>query len=198
MIIVGIKCGGHDPSMAILQDGKIVRAAEEERFTRVKHAHKSLPINSVRWGLQSLGLTQNDVDFWAVHHAKPHRLFFLVLWPYIKRPPLNFADLRFTVIQIKSYFTFIFKDWRRNTSPTQEFFKKMEVDNPKIFFVEHHLAHSLSATLYSDIPKGLSISMDGKGDNSSIMIGVLITSANRVRINTLNRINLNKLHALKF
>lgn len=50
MIIVGVKCGGHDPAMAILKDGSVVCAAEEERFTRVKHSHGSLPIYSVQWG----------------------------------------------------------------------------------------------------------------------------------------------------
>ena len=63
VIIIGIKSGGHDPSIAILKDGELVFAAEEERFTRKKHAHGQIPINALKSGLKSIDLPAELVDY---------------------------------------------------------------------------------------------------------------------------------------
>ena len=62
MYVLGIGCYYHDASAALLKDGVIVAAAEEERFTRKKH-DVSFPVNAVRYCLKSQGITINDVDY---------------------------------------------------------------------------------------------------------------------------------------
>lgn len=169
MIVVGFKSGGHDPAMAILKDGVVVCAAEEERFTRVKHSHGSIPVQSIQWGLNKLGIKPTDVDFWAVHHAKPLKVLYLTIAPYLRKPPKNHAELRFAVIQILNVRRF-YLYWLRSRTATQRLFQELGVSNPKVFYVEHHVAHGLSASMFSGIKEGLSISLDGKGDGTSLMV----------------------------
>ena len=170
MIIVGIKSGGHDPSIAILKNGELVFAAEEERFTRKKHANGQMPINSLKSGLKSMDLRAESVDYWVIHHAHPLKLIYRTVVPYFIKPPRNKLELRFSVIQIRNGFYYL-RNWLKKKTSTQKFFQELGLKNPNIIFLEHHIAHSLSATLFSDIPEGLSISLDGKGDGSSLMVG---------------------------
>ena len=62
MYILGISCYYHDASAALLKDGKIVAAVEEERFTRKKH-DVSFPINSINYCLRSQGISIEDIDY---------------------------------------------------------------------------------------------------------------------------------------
>ena len=62
MIILGISAFFHDSSAAILKDGKLIAAVEEERFTRKKHDN-SFPINSVQYCLKEVGITIKEVDY---------------------------------------------------------------------------------------------------------------------------------------
>ena len=195
VIIVGIKSGGHDPSIAILKDGELVFAAEEERFTRKKHAHGQIPINALKSGLKSIDLSAELVDYWVIHHAHPLKLIYRTVVPYLIKPPKNKLELRFAVIQIRNVINYL-RSWLNKKTSTQKFFQELGLKNPNIIFLEHHVAHSLSATLFSNISEGLSISLDGKGDGSSLMVG---TFSNLIsRSSNLEKINLgSKFYNLK-
>jgi len=169
-IVVGFKSGGHDPSMAISVDGVIVAAAEEERFTRKKHSHGDLPVNAVRWGLKKAQISPDSVDLWVVHHAKPIEVVARTIWPYIKLPPKNYAELRHAAIQIRDVYRFWVLYRREGLLPYQRLFQNLGLKNPKVMFLEHHIAHNLSGSMFCGFDRGLAISMDGKGDGSSLMV----------------------------
>ena len=62
MYVLGISCFYHDSSTALLKDGRIIAAAEEERFTRLKH-DTSFPINAIKWCLADANITINDINY---------------------------------------------------------------------------------------------------------------------------------------
>ena len=66
MYVLGISCYYHDSSAALLKDGKIVAAAEEERFTRKKH-DTSFPINAIKFCLESEGIEAKDINYIAFY-----------------------------------------------------------------------------------------------------------------------------------
>lgn len=169
MLIVGFKAGGHDPSVVFFQDGKVVFAAEEERFTRNKFSRGSIPLKSFYAGLHHLGITSSEVDYWAVHHANPLIVAYRTILPFLLKPPRNFLEFRFVAIQTHWVIRRFLFGWFRGDLPYQKFFSEIKVKKPKIFFVEHHIAHGLSASLFCGLDTGISISMDGKGDGVSIM-----------------------------
>ena len=88
MNILGISCYYHDSSAALLKDGKIVAAAEEERFTRKKH-DISFPINSVEYCLESQNLTINDIDYIAFYE-KPLLKFERLLYQHLQYFPKSY------------------------------------------------------------------------------------------------------------
>ena len=81
MIILGISCFYHDSAAAIIRDGKILFAAEEERFTRKKHDDK-FPSNAVSAGLKYLGISISDIDA-IVYYEKPLLKFDRLLETWI-------------------------------------------------------------------------------------------------------------------
>ena len=87
MHILGISCYYHDSSATLLKDGKIVGAAEEERFTRKKH-DTSFPINAINYCLKSQGITINDVDY-VGFYEKPLLKFERVLSQHLEMFPLS-------------------------------------------------------------------------------------------------------------
>ena len=88
MNILGISCFYHDSSAALLRNGKIVAAAQEERFTRKKH-DTSFPINSVEYCLKSQNLTINDIDYIAFYE-KPLLKFERLLYQHLQYFPKSY------------------------------------------------------------------------------------------------------------
>src|SRR3989344_3035286 len=87
MYILGISCFYHDASAALLKDGKIVAAAEEERFTRIKH-DVSFPINAVAYCLKSQKITIKDIDYIGFYE-KPILKFERLLHQHLETFPLS-------------------------------------------------------------------------------------------------------------
>ena len=90
MIILGISAFYHDSSACILQNGKIVAAAQEERFTRIKH-DSSFPKHSIRFVLDFLGLNLSNVDK-VVFYEKPFLKFERLLETYLAFAPKGFVS----------------------------------------------------------------------------------------------------------
>ena len=82
MYILGIGCYYHDSSASLLKDGKIVAAAQEERFTRKKH-DSSFPINAIKWCLESQGITVDDLEY-VTFYEKPFLKFERLLSQHIE------------------------------------------------------------------------------------------------------------------
>ena len=157
MYILGINAYHADSSAALLIDGEVVCATEEERFTRQKH-WAGLPIKSIEFCLKSQDLKMSDISSICIGRD-PNAKFFNKLKYMAKniKPAIsmlkqrfaNRSDLNSFGDNIKNHFGFC----------------------PKIEFIEHHRAHLASAFFSSPFDEATLISIDGSGDFSTVMIG---------------------------
>jgi carbamoyltransferase len=168
MRILGISAFYHDSAAALVQDGEIVAAAQEERFTRKKH-DPDFPGNAVRYCLQEAGIEAADVDFIAFYD-KPLLKFERLLETYLAFAPRGFPS-----------FCEALPLWIKE----KLFQKDLIADaishhlggNPdlrsKMLFSEHHLSHAASAFFPSPFERAAVLTMDGVGEwaTTSLAIG---------------------------
>ena len=156
----------HDASAALLIDGKLVCAAEEERFIRDKHAKNKLPLEATRWCLQKAGLRPQDIDIVAFPFASIG-LFSPARWHYARRywyAPDRALDALFNGN----------RHYRRNKKRVLSFLKDLGFDLNKTQFmpIEHHLTHASSAYHLSGFEgKCAVLGVDGKGEYASTFLG---------------------------
>ena len=156
--ILGISAYYHDSAAAILIDGKIVAAAQEERFTRTKH-DSNYPFNAVEFVLKYSKLKLNDVDH-IVFFEKPFLKFERLLETYTAFAPKGFQQfskamplwLKEKLFQKKMLFNEL------------KMHDKNFKDNSKIFFSEHHLSHAASAFYPSPFKEAVILTADGVGE----------------------------------
>jgi carbamoyltransferase len=167
MVILGINAYHGDASAAILVDGELVAAAEEERFTRVKHT-AGFPAHAVRYCLQAAGVTIREVDHIAIPRNPRARLVQKLLYA-VKLP--KFALERVRVLG-------------RFGRIKEALAQALEVDPEAIkatfHRVEHHLAHLASSFFVSPFERAAVLSLDGLGDFASGMWG--IGEGNRIQV----------------
>ena len=96
MYILGISCYYHDSAAAILQDGILIAAAEEERFTRVKHDY-SFPVKAIDFCLRQAGITGQDLDY-VVFYEKPLLKFERILMTSLQTFPQSWGVFRESMI----------------------------------------------------------------------------------------------------
>jgi carbamoyltransferase len=150
--ILGISALYHDAAAALLQDGRLVAAAQEERFSRVKH-DPSLPVKATRWCLSEAGIGIGDVD-WLVFYEKPLRKFERILSTSVATFPRSWrAFPRYMQTWLGD------KLWTRNKL-TEAF----GVQADRILFSEHHLSHAASAFLCSPHREAAILTVDGVGE----------------------------------
>jgi len=156
--ILGISCYYHDASAALLCDGIIIAAAQEERFTRKKHDN-SFPKEAITWCLKSAGITINDIDYVAFYE-KPLLKFERVLHQHVAMFPRSFK-------------TFIssMPSWLTEKLRVQKALRKYKYDG-EILFIEHHLAHAASSFLCSPFEKAAILTVDGVGEWTTTAWGV--------------------------
>ena len=158
MNILGISCFYHDSSAALLQDGKITAAAQEERWTRKKH-DISFPENAIKYCLEQAGLTIDKVD--AVgFYEKPLLKFERLLSSHIETFP-------------KSYKTFVhaLPSWVNEKLRIPNILRKKFKYDGKVFFVEHHMAHAASSFHASPFEEAAIFTADGVGEWTSTTLG---------------------------
>ena len=85
MNVLGISCFYHDSAAALICDGRLVAAAHEERFTRIRH-DPALPVNAVKYCLEEAGLKISDIDYVAFYD-KPFIKFERILYTYLATIP---------------------------------------------------------------------------------------------------------------
>ena len=166
-IILGISFGHGDSSAALLADGKILAAAEEERFNRIKH-YAGYPTEAVKFCLEEARLKPEQVQVVAIA-KKPTNQF-------IKRAAL-----------IVSQPHRIWKSLGKNTGGTpsfKEWLAQVEISHARIHRTEHHLSHMLSTQFLTQNEDVAYLSFDGLGDFVSASIG----KTERGRIQILNRV----------
>ena len=166
MNILGLNAYHGDSAACLFVDGKLVAAAEEERFRRIKH-WAGLPTNAINYVLEEGKLSLGDVDHIAINH-KPgannlRRLgFVLTHWPHPKLMAQKIKNIR-SAASIKEALEATYGSELRARFGTTI---KAEVHQ-----VEHHLAHLASAYLVSGFNEAACISIDGFGDFASTAFG---------------------------
>jgi carbamoyltransferase len=158
---------GHDASAALLVDGKIIAAAEEERFLRDKHAKNKMAEEATKFCLDFAGLKPSDIDIVAIPHA-PFPWTYAGRWHYAKRywyAPDRALDALFNGN----------RRHKRYVKQIEAMLHKLGFDlgKTKIQPVEHHLAHASSAYHLSGFKeKTAIIGIDGKGEYATTFFGI--------------------------
>src|SRR5687768_1616430 len=160
MIILGINAHHADAAACIVIDGKLVAAAEEERFRRIKH-WAGFPSAAIDYCLREAGAGINDVDHIAVNRDPNARLMQRMKFILARRPSVE-AIRRRLANRAK------IKDLRTEIVETFD----LSSLRPKLHNVEHHRAHLASAAFVSPFAEAAVLSIDGFGDFVSAMWGV--------------------------
>lgn len=167
MIILGLSGAlGHDPSAALLIDGEVVAAAEEERFVREKHAKNRMPLESARYCLRAAGVAPGQVDVVAFPYA-PISLLSPARWHFAKR--YWYAPDRALDALLNGN-----RRFRRNRGRVLAAGRELGIDWQRTEFVpvEHHLAHASSAYHLSGFTEKTAIMcVDGKGEYATTFFG---------------------------
>lgn len=163
MIILGINAYHADSSAAILVDGKLLAATEEERFTRVKH-WAGFPAQSILFCLKEAGITLNEVDHIAIGRDPKAKLMKKIM--YLLKNPKGGLNTVINRLQNSRKVSSLEKEFANITGVDEEIIKQ------KIHQVEHHRSHLASAFFASPFEEAALLSIDGSGDFTTTMIGV--------------------------
>jgi carbamoyltransferase len=166
MRILGISAFYHDSAAALVEDGRVVAAAQEERFTRKKQDAR-YPENAIRYCLDEGGLSLDELDY-VVFYEKPFLKFERLLETYLAFAPRGFTSFRMALplwlkqkLFQKDLLGKRFKarapgfDWQR-----------------KLLFAEHHQSHAASAFYPSPFDEALVLTMDGVGEWATTSVGI--------------------------
>jgi len=164
--ILGISAFYHDSAAAIIVDGEIIAAAQEERFTRKKH-DASYPVKAIEYCLQEAGLFLEEVDYIAFYD-KPFLKFERLLETYVAFAPKGLNSFRIAM-----------PIWLREKLFLKDMLikeiKKVDknFDSNKLMFGEHHFSHAASAFFASPFEESVVLTLDGVGEwaTSTVAIG---------------------------
>jgi len=164
--ILGISAFYHDSAAALIMDGKIIAAAQEERFTRKKH-DPGYPVNAVNYVLSEGSIELSNIDY-IVFYEKPFLKFERLLETYVAFAPRGFKS-----------FCMAMPEWLRNKlfqknmlfNELKQHDKKFK-DINKIYFSEHHLSHAASAFYPSPFEKAVVLTLDGVGEWATTTVGI--------------------------
>jgi carbamoyltransferase len=158
MRILGVSAFYHDSAAALVEDGRIVAAAQEERFTRKKH-DPALPNNAIAYCLQEAKVSLGELDH-VVFYDKPFLKFERLLETYIAMTPRGFRSFKMAIPL-----------WLREKlfqkSMLRREFEKISEDfdaRGRLLFCEHHLSHAASAFYPSPFENAVVLTMDGVGE----------------------------------
>lgn len=160
MIVLGLNAYHGDSSAALVKDGRLIAAAEEERFRRIKH-WSGLPTEAMNWCLADAGLRLEDVDHIAINRNPSVNNLRRVLYVLRKRPSLGLILKRLGNIRRAGSF----EDSVQAAFPGEKL-------RAQVHRVEHHMAHLASGFLVSDFDEAVCLSVDGFGDFASSAWGM--------------------------
>src|ERR1700724_1005731 len=166
MRILGISAFYHDSAAALVQDGHIIAAAQEERFTRIKQDAR-YPENAIRYCLDEGGLKLDDLDY-VVFYEKPFVKFERLLETYLAFAPRGFGSFRMAL-----------PPWLKQKLFQKDLLgKRLKAWAPgfdwqhKLLFAEHHRSHAASAFFPSPFDEALILTMDGVGEWATTSVGI--------------------------
>jgi carbamoyltransferase len=158
MFVLGVSAFYHDSAAALVADGRIVAAAQEERFTRKKH-DPSFPGNAIAYCLDQARLKLDDVDH-VVFYDKPFLKFERLLETYVAFAPRGFRSFGMAIplwLREKLFQKKLLRDELR------KFSERFETKD-RLLFCEHHLSHAASAFYPSPFESAAVLTMDGVGE----------------------------------
>ena len=164
--VLGISAFYHDSAATILIDGKIIAAAQEERFTRIKH-DKSYPFNAIEFVLKYANIKFSDIDA-IVFFEKPFLKFERLLETYVAFAPRGFISFcKAMPIWLKE------KLFQKNLlfNKFKEHDKNFK-DQSKIYFSDHHLSHAASAFYPSPYEEAIILTADGVGEWATTTVSI--------------------------
>ena len=158
MNVLGISAYYHDAAAALLRDGAIVAAAQEERFSRAKHDPR-FPANAIRYCLQAGGIEAANVDK-VVFYDKPFLKFERLLETYLAFAPRGFTSFRMAIpiwLREKLFLKDLLRKELAAAAPGAGW-------QERLLFSEHHLSHAASAFFPSPFEEAAVLTMDGVGE----------------------------------
>jgi carbamoyltransferase len=167
--ILGISCYYHDAAAVLLRDGHLIAAAEEERFSRIKHDY-GFPKQAIKFCLEQGGITGPDLDY-VVFFEKPFRKLDRILMTTLQTYPKSWKVFRESMIT-----WMLDKLWVGSTLQAE-----LNVPKSKVLFSEHHLSHAASAFLCSPFEEAAILTVDGVGEWVTATYGV--GKGNQIKLN---------------
>ena len=174
MLIVGLNCYHGDVAAAVLRDGVLIAALEEERFSRIKHV-AGFPAEAIRTGLTMAGATPADVDLWAIARGRRVHLFQKAMFALTHRPGSALVgQYRNTA--------------GRSAAIPDVIARTFNLPNANVAsrarFIEHHPAHLASAFRTSGLDEAACCAIDGFGD----FVSVSVAHGRGSRLDVLDRV----------
>jgi carbamoyltransferase len=168
--ILGISCYYHDAAAALLQDGILIAATQEERFSRIKN-DPSFPSRAIRFCLAQARIQPQDLEFVVLHEKPLLKLerFLTSTLRYWPRAGSLFQDGAISWMKQKL--------WIR-AKVTEE----LGIDHEKVLFVEHHMAHAASAFFCSPFEDAAVVTVDGVGEWATATLGTATSSPCAIRL----------------
>jgi len=158
MYILGISCFYHDASACLIKDGKIIAAAEEERFTRKKH-DISFPENAINFCIKKAKIFIKDIDYIGFYE-KPLLKFERLLFQYIQTFPKSWISFSNTI-----------PSWMTEKMRVIKIIKKKLKYKKEVLFIPHHLAHAASSFYPSPFKSAAVLTVDGVGEWTTTSFG---------------------------
>ena len=158
MYILGISAYFHDSSACLIKDGKVIAAAEEERFSRIKH-DSGFPTQAIEFCLRHARIEINDIDY-CVYYEQPVRKFERVMLDIISGFPRTASTF---LTSINTWFKF-------KLQIPKKINKELGFNGPT-YFVEHHLSHAASAFYPSGFESADIVTIDGVGEWATTTVG---------------------------
>ena len=166
MLILGVSAFYHDSAAALIEDGRIVAAAQEERFTRKKH-DAAFPRHAIRYCLCEAGVELDRVDH-VVFYDKPFLKFERLLETYLAFAPRGLRSFSMAIpvwLREKLFQKNLLKNELRSIAPEYDWERRL-------LFAEHHQSHAASAFFPSPFQEAVVLTMDGVGEWCTTSVGI--------------------------
>lgn len=159
MYILGTSFFYHDSAAALIQDGQLIAAADEERFSRIKH-DSGFPERAIAFCLQQAGITANDLDH-VVFYEKPLTKFERILMTSLGTFPRSWQSFSEAMVA-----WFDQKLWIKSLLA-----EKVGVPEDRVLFTDHHMSHAASALFCSPFEEAAILTVDGVGEWTTTTLG---------------------------
>ncbi|MGE0004600.1 MAG: carbamoyltransferase [Parvibaculaceae bacterium] len=164
MRIIGVSAYYHDSAAALVEDGVVRSAAQEERFTRKKH-DAAFPRHALRYCLAEAGAALSDIDH-VVFYEKPFIKFERLIETYVRNAPKGFESFRMALplwVKEKLFQRRLLTDELRKIDE--------DFESSRLLFSEHHLSHAASAFYPSPFEDAVVLTLDGVGEWATTTVG---------------------------